>query len=84
MDTLIVGTMGIVITVVGFIVLIAFVVMSFNLGNIRKNVQAIQRILKAWQEETGYGIVYDCKKCSKKYEGKKSVCPHCGDPKTYD
>jgi rRNA maturation endonuclease Nob1 len=78
------GIMEIFAGIISMLCLVVFFVMSFNLGNIRKNLQSIQRILKAWQEETGYGLVYDCKKCNKKYEGKKAVCPHCGDPKQYD
>jgi len=77
------GILEIFAGIVSVLFLVVFFVMSFNLGNIRKNLQSIQRILKSWQEETGYGIVYTCENCKKKYEGKKAVCPHCGDLQKY-
>jgi rubrerythrin len=78
------GIMEILGGIISILFLIVFFAMSFNLGNIRKNLQSIQRMLKAWQEETGYGVVYSCEKCNKKYEGKKAVCPHCGEAIKYD
>ena len=67
----------------GLITLIVFFVMSFNLGNIRKNVQSMQRILSSWSEETGYGITFTCKQCHKTYQGKLPKCPHCGEERKY-
>jgi hypothetical protein len=68
---------------------IVFFIMAINLGNIRKNVQSIQKMLTSWQQERGYaketgsGSTYICKNCKKKYEGTLAVCPHCGNPNTY-
>jgi hypothetical protein len=71
------------------IAVIVFFVMAINLGNIRKNVQSIQKMLNVWAKETGYaketgsGATYICKNCKKKYQGTLAVCPHCGNPNTY-
>jgi len=66
-----------------FIILVVFIVMSFNIGNIRKNLQSIQQMLHAWQQATGEGAIYKCTKCGKKFSGHPATCPHCGDPKDY-
>ena len=72
-----------------FLALIVFFIMAINLGNIRKNVQSIQKMLDGWPKETshakdtGSGSTYICKNCKKKYEGTLAVCPHCGNPNTY-
>jgi len=57
--------------------------MAVALGNISQAVRNTNRIISAWSRETGIGLKYKCGKCKKSYEGKKAVCPHCGDPKTY-
>jgi rubrerythrin len=72
-----------------FLAIIVFFVMAINLGNIRKNVQSIQKMLNGWVKETGSAkekgsaSTYICKNCKKKYEGTLAVCPHCGNPNTY-
>jgi len=38
-----------IVGIVNFIALIVFFVLSFNIGNIRKNVQSIQKMLEAQQ-----------------------------------
>jgi len=74
---------GVLSALIGFIALITFFVMAFALNNISRAVRNIDRIISAWSRETGIGLVYKCGKCKKAYEGRKAVCPHCGDPKTY-
>jgi rubrerythrin len=74
---------SIVLGIVGFITMIVFFVMAVALGNISHSVRNTNRIISAWSKETGIGLIYKCSKCKKSYEGRKTVCPHCGDPKTY-
>ena len=75
--------------ILSLLALIVFFIMSINLGNIRKNVQSIQKMLSSWEKEPGHareqgsGSTYICKNCKKKYEGTLAVCPHCGNPNTY-
>jgi len=85
-------TSFLIITIAGLLSLLAlivFFIMAINLGNIRKNVQSIQKMLSSWAKETGSvretssGSTYICKNCKKKYEGTLAVCPHCGNPNTY-
>jgi rubrerythrin len=75
--------MEILTTIIGLIALIVFFVMAVALGNISQAVRNTNRIISAWSRETGIGLVFKCSKCNKSYEGKKAVCPHCGDQKTY-
>ena len=77
-------TFSTISAILGLILLIVFLVMTLNIGNIRKNVQSMQRILAGWAEATGYGMVYTCLKCKKKFEGKQLKCPHCGDVKDWE
>jgi rubrerythrin len=83
---------SLIIVIAGILSLIAvivFFIMAINLGNIRKNVQSIQKMLNGWTKETahaketGSGATYICKNCKKKYEGTLAVCPHCGNPNVY-
>jgi len=67
----------------GIITLIVFFVISVNIGNIRKNLQSIQRILSNWSEVNGFDVKNICKNCDKVFYGHPEKCPHCGDPKTY-
>lgn len=66
--------------IIGIICLIVFFYISINVGNIRKNVQSIQRMLA---KDTGYELVTKCKKCGKTFKGKPETCPHCGDVKDW-
>jgi len=78
-----VAGIGVLSALVGFIALITFFFMAQALYNISKATRETNRILSAWSKETGIGMIYKCGNCKKKYEGRKAVCPHCGDPKTY-
>ncbi|MCX6245751.1 MAG: hypothetical protein NTU98_13735 [Bacteroidetes bacterium] len=78
------GLMGILTAIVSFIALIVFFVMAVALGNISRAVRNTDRIISAWSRETGIGVISGCKKCGKRFEGRPAVCPHCGEPKTYN
>jgi hypothetical protein len=79
----------VIAAILSLIAVIVFFIMAINLGNIRKNVRSIQKMLDGWVKETGYakktgsGATYICKNCKKQYEGTLAVCPHCGNPNTY-
>jgi rubrerythrin len=75
---------NIFIVIVGLITMIVFFIMAQALYNISKAVRNTNRIMSAWSKEKGIGFIYKCAKCKKTYEGKKAVCPHCGDVKTYN
>jgi rRNA maturation endonuclease Nob1 len=75
--------MEIFTTIIGIIALVVFFVMAIALSNISTAVRNTNRIISAWSKETGIGMIFRCGNCKKNYEGRKAVCPHCGDPKTY-
>lgn len=70
-----------ILAIISLITLIVFFVISVNIGNIRKNVQSMQRMMK---KEAEFYPVHNCKKCGKDFKGRVSFCPHCGDKKQWD
>ena len=67
----------------GIFYMVLWGLLAFILVSINNTLVHIKRILTAWSKETGIGYKYRCSKCKKRFEGKQSECPHCGDPKTY-
>jgi rubrerythrin len=83
--------MEIITGLISLIALIVFFVMAVALSNISKSsrntekyMRNMNRILDAWSDSTGIGIINTCKKCGKAFKGKPTSCPHCGDPKSYE
>jgi len=82
--------MELITGLIGLIALIVFFVMAAALSNISKAAKAtakttenMSRILNAWSEETGIGMINTCKKCNKAFKGKPTICPHCEAPQIY-
>jgi hypothetical protein len=75
--------MFLVWVVLGLVLWGMFIMISVNIGNIRKNIQSIQRMIDGFQKDTGMGVMFNCKSCEKMYYGAKDKCPYCGDPKEY-
>jgi len=74
---------GLLSAIFGLVCVIVFFVMAAALGNISNAMKNMNRIISAWSDDTGIGLMFHCKKCKKNYMGRQSICPNCKDPKDY-
>ncbi len=69
--------MEMVTGVLGVIMLIVFLIMTANIGGIRRETRKIGKFIDAYSLETGIGMSFKCAECKKKFVGKQETCPHC-------
>ena len=68
---------AVITVIVSIIALIVFFTMSSNIAAMQKDIRQIEKYIRGYAKENGYGILYTCSTCKKTFEGKQAKCPHC-------
>lgn len=63
--------------IIGFLLILIFIFMAFNISGINKEIIKIRKFIDAYSKDTGIGISFVCGKCKKKFVSKQEMCPHC-------